>query len=98
MLPTKQVRTGLREADERPAVMEFKATARRIFFGCASIDVQERAVELLDIDAPILHHLEGMRVLHQSPRGFLRISKGAVGGELHCDMLFVRDLISQPKQ
>ena len=37
-------------------------------------------------------------MLHQSPRGFLRISKGAVGGELHCDKLFVRDLISQPKQ
>jgi hypothetical protein len=39
-----------------------------------------------------------VRVLHQTARGLLRIGKGAVGGELHCDMLFVTDLISQPKQ
>ena len=62
-----------------------------------SVAVQERAVELLDIDAAILHGLEGVSVLHQSARGLLWISKGSVGGELHCDMLFVRDLI-QPKQ
>ena len=30
---------------------------------CAPIDVQERAVDLLDVDAAIQHHLEGVRVL-----------------------------------
>jgi hypothetical protein len=65
----EQVRAGLREADEGAAVVEFKPAAfnsereaRRILCRCASIDVQERAVELFDVDASVLHHLEGVRV------------------------------------
>ncbi len=61
-------------ARARPAAYSFRR---------APIDVQERAVELLDVDAPILHGLEGVRVLHQSARGLLRINEGSVGGELH---------------
>ena len=86
----EQVRARLREADEGPAVVEFKPAAfdgkreaRRILFRGAPIDVQERAVELLDIDAAILHHLERVRVLHQSARCLFRISEGSVRGKSH---------------
>jgi hypothetical protein len=54
----EQVRAGLRESDEGAAVVEFKPAAfdgereaRRILFRCGPIDVQERAVDLLDVDA-----------------------------------------------
>ena len=66
----------MREADEGAAVVEFKPAAfnsereaRRILCRCAPIDVQERAVELFDVEAAILHNLEGVRVLHQSACG-----------------------------
>jgi hypothetical protein len=62
----------------------------------APVDVQERTVDFLDVNPAVLHNLESVRVLHQPSRGFLRISKGAVGGMFHCDMLFVWDLISLP--
>jgi hypothetical protein len=44
---------------------------------------QERAVEFLDIDAAILHRLEGVRVLHQTARSFVGIAIEAVGGVFH---------------
>lgn len=47
---------------------------------CTAIDIQARAVELFDIDAAVLQACAG---LHQSARGFLRISEGSLGGELH---------------
>jgi hypothetical protein len=81
-----------------PAAFDREIEPRRLFCRCRSINVQERTVDFLDVNTAILHHLEGVSVLHQTARGLLRIGKGAVGGELHCDMLFVTDLISQPKQ
>jgi hypothetical protein len=38
---------------------------------------------MLDVDAANLHGLEGVRVLHQSARGFVRIGEGSVGGVFH---------------
>ena len=58
-----------------------------IFIGRALVAEQERAVDLLDIDAAILHRFEGVRVLHQPPRGLFRISKGAIVGEIHAAAL-----------
>jgi hypothetical protein len=59
----------LREADEGPAVMEFEPAAfdrelepGRILRRYAPIDVQERTVDFLDVDAAILHNLEGPTV------------------------------------
>ena len=46
----------------------------------APIDVQERAVDFLNVDTAILHHLEGVGVLHQSSCCFFGISKWTVGG------------------
>ena len=39
---------------------------------------QERAVELLNVDAAILDRFEGVRVLHQSPSGLLSVRKWTV--------------------
>ena len=41
----------------------------RVLFRSAPIDVQGRAVDLLDIDAAILQHFEGVGVLHQMAHG-----------------------------
>ena len=73
-----------------PLRIEFIAfEARRVLRRRALVAVQERAVELLDIDAAILHGLEGVRVLHQSARGLFRISKGAVALEHALRLVFL---------
>jgi hypothetical protein len=67
----------------KPSEFNRASEPGRIFFRCASIDVQERTIQLLDIDAAILHRLEGVGVLNQSARGLVGTGIGAVGGELH---------------
>ena len=62
-----------------------------IFFRRAPIDVQERAVEFLYVNAAVLDRLECVRVLHQPSRGLFGISEGAVGGEFHGVMFSVSD-------
>src|SRR5882672_5121890 len=91
---SEQVASGLREADEGAALMQFEPAegnraieARRIFSGCPTVTEQERRVEMLDIDAALLHWFEGPRVLHQATRSFFRISEGALVGELHAATL-----------
>ena len=57
--------------------------------GVPFVAEQERPVEMLDVDAAILHRLEGAGVLHQTARGFVRISEGTVGGDISwpaCDL------------
>jgi len=44
----------------------------------APINVQEWAVDFLDVNAAILHHLEGVGVLHQAARCLLRVRKWTV--------------------
>jgi hypothetical protein len=87
---SEQIGPGLAEPHERAAVMQFEPAAldgeletRRILRRRAPIDVQERTVDLLDIDAAILHHFEGMGVLHQTACRPFGISEGTVGCELH---------------
>ena len=71
----------------KPSEFNRASEPGRIFFRCASIDVQERTIQLLDIDAAILHRLEGVPMLHQPARGFFGISEGAFGGVLHAAAL-----------
>ena len=71
----------MRQLHERSAVVDSNqpkliARSRPAAYSAGvplSVAVQERAVELLDIDAAILHGLEGVGVLHQPARGFLRV-------------------------
>ena len=51
--------------------------------GRSFVAEQKRAVEFRDLDPAFLHRLEGVRVLHQTADGLLRIGKWSVGGELH---------------
>jgi len=86
----EQVRAALRQFHERAAVMHFEPAALNrqveagpIFRRRSFVAKQERAVEFLDIDAAILHRLEGVRVLHQTARSFVGIAIEAVGGVFH---------------
>jgi len=74
----------------RAAVMQFKPAefnraveARRVFRRRALVAEQERRVELLDVDAPILHRLEGAGVIQQTARSFVWIGIWSVGAVSH---------------
>ncbi len=80
---SEQVRAALGEADERPAVMKFEPAefnrASKAGYSAVRpfVAEQERAVELLNVDAAILDRFEGVRVLHQSARGLQDQRRGA---------------------
>ena len=90
MILREQVGTGLRELHEGPAFMqfepaEFNRAARPAAYsaGVPLSPNRNGAVDLFDVDAAILHRLEGAGVIHQPARGFVRISEWSVGGVLH---------------
>jgi hypothetical protein len=79
----EQVRTALREPNERPAFMQFEPAKRNrttetcgVFCRCLLVIEQERAADLLDINPAILNRLEVSHMLNEPPRGFVRISEG----------------------
>jgi hypothetical protein len=45
--------------------------------------LQERPVDQLDMDAAVLHRLDGIGDLHQLPSGSFRVGKGALVDEFH---------------
>jgi hypothetical protein len=52
--------------------------------------LQKRPVDLLNVDAAVLHRLDGVGDLHQLARGDLQIGEGAIGDEFHeKDFFFV---------
>ena len=60
----------------QPAAPDGEREAGLVFVRRASLTVQERAVDLLDVDAAILHDLKSVGELHQLARGLFRISEG----------------------
>ncbi len=83
MILREQVGTGLREFHEGPAFMQSshpRAIARSrpaaYSAGVPLVAEQERRVELFDVDAAILHRLEGAGVIHQATRGLVGSAKG----------------------
>src|SRR5882724_1046184 len=67
----------------QPTPCDGELQASAVFRWRTLVAEQERAVELLDIDAAFLNRLEGVRVLQQTTSGFLRIGVGAFGGAFH---------------
>jgi hypothetical protein len=51
--------------------------------------ILERAVDLLDVDAPVLHRLDSVGQLHQLARGGVRIGERAGLDELHAATIFL---------
>jgi hypothetical protein len=67
----------------QPAQADRAIEAGPVFRRRSFVAEQKWAVEFLDIDAAILHRLEGVCVLHEAARGFIWIGIWSVGCELH---------------
>jgi hypothetical protein len=50
--------------------------------------IDERSVDLLDVDAAVLHRLDGIGQLHQLARGGLGVGEWPVGDEPSCGNYF----------
>jgi hypothetical protein len=68
--------------DEPPALQR-QLQARAVFRRAALVLEEERAVDQLDVDAVILHRLDGAGDLDDAARGLLGIGVGARLGAPH---------------
>src|SRR6201987_5811788 len=87
----KHRRTSLGEPDvgpalvqPEPAVGDGEIEAGLVFRRCALELIQERPIDLLDIDPAVLDWLERVGELDQLARGGLGVGEGALLNELHC--------------
>jgi hypothetical protein len=60
----------------QPAAFDREVETSFVLGGAAAQFVQERLVDQLDMDAAVLHGLDGIGDLHQLPRGSFRIGEG----------------------
>jgi hypothetical protein len=74
---------------DEPTALDRQLHARAVLCRCALVLKQERAVDLLDMDAAILHRLDGAGDLDQAARGLLGIGIGAVFSVFHAVMCAV---------
>jgi hypothetical protein len=71
-----------------PALPDRIVQTRGVFCRRALVAEQERPIERFDVDTPVLHDLECVRVLHQAMGGLLRINVGSIGGVFHRNCTF----------
>ena len=86
----EQISTGRRETHvsaalmhRQPAALDGERHARAVLGGAALVPEQERPVNQLDKDAPVLNRLDGTGDLHDTTRSFLGIGVGARLGVFH---------------
>ena len=94
MLKLRQISAGRRELNKCSAVMNFQPApfdrefqAGAVLSRSASVHIQERTVDFLDIDPTILNGFEGVRMLQEATGGLNRIGKGSVGSQFQSTSL-----------